>query len=214
MPAAFSIRADCGQPPRVLSADGRNSAARRLTIPAGHGLERPIVMDATVDQRDGYRFVYCLPFSATELFVEDTYYSDTPDLDPTSLEARIADYAAAQGWHVTAARGRKPASSQSSSGGLRHLLAAHRPPGARRGARRAVPSAHQLLAPRRRALRRMDRRAGPELDARLGPATRARAERHWNQGRFDRLLARMLFRAADPAERYRILERFYRLPDR
>ena len=28
---------------------------------------------------------------------------------------------------------------------------------------------------------------------------------------FDRLLARMLFRAADPPQRYRVLERFYRL---
>ena len=29
----------------------------------GHGLEAPIIMDATVDQSDGYRFVYSLPFS-------------------------------------------------------------------------------------------------------------------------------------------------------
>ena len=50
-----------------------------------HGLTHPIVMDATVEQIDGYRFVYTLPFSATRLFVEDTYYSDTPDLHrPTS----------------------------------------------------------------------------------------------------------------------------------
>ena len=51
------------------------------------------------------------------------------------------------------------------------------------------------------------------LDARLGRATRALALRHWRRGRFDRLLARMLFRAADPPQRYRILERFYRLPE-
>src|SRR5690606_18339517 len=40
-----------------------------------HGLKRPVVMDATVDQTDGYRFVYCLPFSDTRMLVEDTYYS-------------------------------------------------------------------------------------------------------------------------------------------
>jgi lycopene beta-cyclase len=51
------------------------------------------------------------------------------------------------------------------------------------------------------------------LDASLGSATRALADRHWQRGRFDRLLARMLFRAADPPERYRVLERFYRLPE-
>jgi lycopene beta-cyclase len=51
------------------------------------------------------------------------------------------------------------------------------------------------------------------LDARLGAATRALAAAHWRRGRFDRLLGRMLFKAADPPERYRVLERFYRLPE-
>ena len=30
---------------------------------------------------DGFRFVYTLPLSPTELFFEDTYYSDGPALD-------------------------------------------------------------------------------------------------------------------------------------
>jgi lycopene beta-cyclase len=47
----------------------------------------------------------------------------------------------------------------------------------------------------------------------MGAATRRYARAHWQRGRFDRLLARMLFRAADPPQRYRILERFYRLPE-
>ena len=50
-------------------------------------------MDATVAQIDGYRFVYLLPFGPHEIFVEDTYYSDTPDLDRPLLQARIAAYA-------------------------------------------------------------------------------------------------------------------------
>ncbi len=55
-------------------------------------------MDATVDQIDGYRFVYCLPFAPDRMFVEDTYYSDTPGLDVPAIRARIADYAQARGW--------------------------------------------------------------------------------------------------------------------
>jgi lycopene beta-cyclase len=51
------------------------------------------------------------------------------------------------------------------------------------------------------------------IDARLGVAARDYAQRHWRRGRFDRLLARMLLRAADPPQRFRILERFYRLPE-
>jgi lycopene beta-cyclase len=45
-----------------------------------------------------------------------------------------------------------------------------------------------------------------------GADTRAYAKAHWRKGGFFRLLSKMLFRAADPPERYRILERFYRLP--
>uniref|UniRef100_UPI0030DABECA lycopene cyclase family protein n=1 Tax=Pseudomonas sp. EL_65y_Pfl2_R96 TaxID=3088699 RepID=UPI0030DABECA len=37
------------------------------------------------------------------------------------------------------------------------------------------------------------------------------AKRTWQARGFYRMLDRMLFRAADPDERYRILERFYRL---
>ena len=65
-----------------------------------HGLERPVVMDATVEQHDGYRFVYCLPFSANEVFVEDTYYSDWPELDVALLRERIGAYCANAGWQV------------------------------------------------------------------------------------------------------------------
>ena len=65
-----------------------------------HDLERPVIMDATVPQVDGYRFVYTLPFAATRLLVEDTYYSDTPDIDLAEAGARIDAYVAARGWQV------------------------------------------------------------------------------------------------------------------
>jgi lycopene beta-cyclase len=64
-----------------------------LRLSSPHGLSSPVVMDARVAQLDGYRFVYCLPFSETEVFVEDTYYSDTPLLDRDLLRSRLADYA-------------------------------------------------------------------------------------------------------------------------
>ncbi|GAC1578912.1 MAG: hypothetical protein NVS3B5_11750 [Sphingomicrobium sp.] len=73
-----------------------------LRLAKPHGLFRPVVMDATVDQSDGYRFVYLLPFGSDEIFVEDTYYSDTPDLNVSALTERIAAYVAAQGWQLAA----------------------------------------------------------------------------------------------------------------
>ena len=183
-----------------------------LDVPTGHGLAEPLVMDAAVDQADGYRFVYCLPFSTTQVFVEDTYYSDTPDLDPTELAGRIADYAARQGWAVASISRTErgvlpvvtggqfdtfwPATDTLARGGVRaglfHPLTSFSLPDAVRFA--------SWLAAR------------APLDSRLGGATRNFAEAHWRRGKFDRLLARMLMEAADPPRRYRVLERFYRLP--
>ena len=70
----------------------------------GHGLAAPIIMDATVDQTEGYRFVYSLPFSPDRLLVEDTYYTNSAALDVAALGTRIADYVAAQGWSGTPIR--------------------------------------------------------------------------------------------------------------
>jgi lycopene beta-cyclase len=202
-----------GAAPTGLACGWQKFCGHTLTIAAGHGLKRPIVMDATVDQADGYRFVYCLPFSPTEVFVEDTYYSETPDIDPSQLTNRIAAYAKQQGWDVSATAREEsgvlpvimggdfdafwPASDRVARGGVRaglfHPLTSYSLPDAVRFA--------GWLA-----------RDAP-LDASLGSATRALAKLHWQRGRFDRLLARMLFRAADPPERYRVLQRFYRLPE-
>jgi lycopene beta-cyclase len=52
----------------------------------------PVLMDATVAQSDGFRFVYTLPFSSSRLLVEDTTFSRGPDLDPAAARVRIAAY--------------------------------------------------------------------------------------------------------------------------
>ena len=199
-------------PPAGLDCGWQKFVGQVLRIPGGQGVSRPMVMDATVDQADGYRFVYCLPFSDTELFVEDTYYSQDAALDRALLETRILAYAAAHCWTVAAVERTEagvlpvvedgdfaafwPAADHVARAGVRaglfHSLTSYSIPDAVRFA--------SWLA-----------REAP-LDERLGAATRDRALAHWKRGRFDRLLARMLFRAADPAQRYRVLERFYRLP--
>ena len=61
-------------------------------------------------------------------------------------------------------------------------------------------------APPRR-IARADDLSGAGLHALL----HRNATAHWRRGGFYRMLGRMLFEAADPLERYRILERFYRL---
>lgn len=182
-----------------------------LTIPQGHGLDRPIVMDATVDQHDGYRFVYCLPFSDTELFVEDTYYSDTPEIDADTLRDRIADYAAAQGWQVAARTREEHGSLPVVTGGDFDRLWPASDLVARAGARGGFfhpLTSYSLPDAVKFAIWLAE---DAPLDSRLGAATRARGRRHWKTGAFYRLLTALLFHAADPGDRYRVLERFYRL---
>jgi len=57
-----------------------------------HGIKNPIIMDACVEQSDGYRFFYVLPFSDYHIFIEDTYYSATSNLDEPKIEHEIHDY--------------------------------------------------------------------------------------------------------------------------
>ncbi|MEO0799069.1 MAG: lycopene beta-cyclase CrtY [Pseudomonadota bacterium] len=71
-----------------------------VTLREPHGLTAPVIMDARVDQHDGYRFVYLLPFSATRLLIEDTYYADTIDIDGDRLAERCRAYAKTRGWTI------------------------------------------------------------------------------------------------------------------
>ena len=58
-------------------------------------------------QQDGYRFVYVLPFTRRQVLVEDTLYADGPELDPTTMEQGVLDYATRQGARVTHVRRRE-----------------------------------------------------------------------------------------------------------
>jgi lycopene beta-cyclase len=182
-----------------------------LTIPQGHGLANPIVMDASVEQHDGYRFVYCLPFSPTELFVEDTYYSDGPEIVHDLLRERIGDYAAAHGWQVATRSREEHGALPVVTGGDFNRLWPKDDSVARAGARGGFfhPLTSYSLPDAVRFAIWLAEEA--PLGAKLGAATRARARKHWKRGTFYRLLTALLFGAAAPHERYRVLERFYRL---
>ncbi len=63
-------------------------------------IQHPTLMDALVPQRDGFRFLYALPFAHDRVLLEDTYFSDSPELDRVRLETEILDYAAKNGFEV------------------------------------------------------------------------------------------------------------------
>lgn len=182
-----------------------------LRLDAPHGLTRPIVMDATVAQIDGYRFVYVLPFGPDTLFVEDTYYSDTPAIDLATLRQRIEDYATARGWRIVEIEREESGALPVTKGGRFESVWPDRDRIARVGARAGAfhPTTGYSLP--RAAETAVALAKGWPFDN-LAATTRTMAEAHWNDGWFYRLLDRMLFDAAPPEQRYRVLQHFYRLP--
>jgi lycopene beta-cyclase len=179
-----------------------------------HGETVAVIMDATVEQLDGYRFFYTLPFSPTRILIEDTYYSDTPDLDAPLLSERVRAYAAAKGWRIkSVVRDEKGVLPVVLAGDMDAFWKRAGGEIPRVGLRASLfhPTTGYSLPD---ALAFADSLAVlPDLSA---AGVRHHVERHarglWGDRAFFRLLNRMLFLAASPAERVRVLERFYRLP--
>ncbi len=71
---------------------------REYSFSAPHRVDRPVLMDATVDQVGGYRFLRCTPFSETRMLVEDCYHSHAPELDGALSAERLDHYIAMRGW--------------------------------------------------------------------------------------------------------------------
>jgi lycopene beta-cyclase len=184
----------------------------RLAQP--HGLTRPIVMDATVAQLDGYRFLYVLPTGGDTLLIEDTRYSDGPALDRAALEADITAYALTQGWQVIAVTREEVGVLPIALAGDIEAYWADEKPGAADAGMRAALFHPTTGYSSPDAARTAEMIAGlPRLTT---TAVRAAiiemSKTAWKARAFYRLLNRMLFRAAEPARRYKVLERFYRLP--
>jgi lycopene beta-cyclase len=185
-----------------------------LKLAQPHGLVRPTIMDATVDQEGGYRFVYLLPFDARTVLVEDTYYADGPGLDRAVLSARIAAYARSCGWEIEAVIAEEEGVLPITLGGDIDAFWAGGDGVARIGLAAALfhPTTGYSL-PDAVAMSRVV--AGlPDLrSATLRSATEGRSRALWADRAFYRLLNRMLFRAAEPAERWKVLRRFYGLSE-
>jgi lycopene beta-cyclase len=172
-------------------------------------------MDGTVDQIEGFRFVYVLPLAPDRLLIEDTYYADAPALDVPALRGRVEAYAAAQGWRIGEVLREETGVLPITLGGDIDAFwneGVHGLP--RTGLRAALfhPTTGYSLP---EAVRLADHLARlPDLSAApLYAAIRAWSVRRWRTQGFFRLLNRMLFLAGEPSERFRVLRRFYGLPE-
>lgn len=178
-----------------------------LSLSSPLDMARPLLMDARVPQLDGYRFVYVLPFSSRRVLIEDTYFSDRPELDREALRARVLGYAAEHGMDVAEvvreevgvlplpARMKEPRSEAplraGYQGGWFHPTTGY-----------SFPVAARLAALVART---------PEAE--LGRALEECARSHAVQTRFCTFLNRLLFGGFEDGDRRNVFERFYRLPE-
>lgn len=171
------------------------------------------IMDATVAQHDGYRFVYVLPYAADRVLVEDTYYSDSSRLDEAAVTERVMQYAGANALAGAVVRRERgvvpvvlggaparfwpaddPVARIGVAGGFCHPTTGY-----------SLPMALGIAG----ELARLQDWSAPALSR----WTRARFLAHWRATGFERLLGRMLFRAARPTERWQVFRHFYRMPE-
>jgi lycopene beta-cyclase len=178
-----------------------------------HGQPYPIIMDATPAQRDGYRFVYTLPYADDRMLIEDTYYSDTPDLGVPALQQRCEEYARARGWSIAEILRAEKGVLPVVLGGSAEAIMAQKPAGVPAIGVRGGFFHHTTSYSFPFAVRTAEiiASAAQLTSETLDPVLQDWAHRHWREQRFFRLLNRMLFWAAKPSERYRVLERFFEL---
>ncbi|MGV3554468.1 MAG: lycopene beta-cyclase CrtY [Croceibacterium sp.] len=195
-----------------LSGGWQVFLGRHMRTATPHGVGRPVIMDATVAQLGGYRFVYVLPLAADELFIEDTYYQDAPKLDRQALARRVDEYCATHGWSGETLGEETGVLPVVTGGDFARWQAERRVAGVARAGAHAgflhpltsytLPFAVETAL----AVARDADLSGPAMAAMLEDRARA----HWRATKFYRRLGAMLF-AAEPELRRRVFERFYRL---
>jgi len=204
-----------GRPPLAhLDLGWQKFVGQVLQLSAPHGLTRPILMDATVPQHDGYRFVYTLPLDARTVLVEDTFYSDADAVDEDALRKNIADYVAAHGWLVQAVLREERGVLPIALGGDPEALWRKAAGVPRSGLEAALfhPTTGYSLPEAVRLADLIAALAQLSADA-VFAAVRAHSLARWKEQAFFRLLNRMLFRAAAPGDRWAVMQRFYGLPE-
>ena len=182
---------------------------QEVTLREPHELARPIVMDATIDQYDGFRFMYVLPLGERRALLEDTTFSDSPELDAEQRREGIAAWLRHHGWQPETV-------DRCERGVLPMPLRMPPPPAADRGVVHggygggwfhpgtgySLPQAAELAA--------LVAATPPAALAAAATAARLRLQQ---RARFCCLLNRLLFRGYPAAARRAVFARFFRLPE-
>ncbi|EKK7719582.1 lycopene beta-cyclase CrtY [Cronobacter sakazakii] len=195
-----------------LTAGQQAFLGQQWRLAAPHGLTRPVLMDATVAQQSGYRFVYTLPLTPDTLLIEDTHYIDSATLDHDRARENIASYARLQGWQLATLereeRGNLPITLTGAPQAFWREAQGVPRAGLRAGLFHATTG---YSLPHAATLADLIAAQPPVSSAALYGLTAGYAQRQWRRQRFFRLLNRMLFLAGQPDQRWQVMQRFYGL---
>jgi len=169
------------------------------------------LMDATVPQLDGFRFMYMLPFGRRRALVEDTRFTNDAELDVAAFRAGIDAWLAGRGlsvvrvlreesgalpmpWRASGPIPRQPPLVGGYRGGWFHPATGY-----------SVPVALRLAC--------FVAERGADAVFGDSEAFDALASAHEAQARFGYLLNDLLFNATKPSERWKVFRHFYELDD-
>jgi lycopene beta-cyclase len=197
-----------------MSAGWQTFLGQELEFEDDHGLACPILMDATVPQVGGFRFIYVLPWGPRSALVEDTLYTDSPAVDRERCRSAIADYVRQRGWRIRSVGREEVGALPIPLEGRGEAFWPEAEGVVRLGVRAGLfhPTTGYSLPD---AVTMADRLAGMDLRDAAGVYQKVRqiSIDTWRSRGHFRLLNRLLFRAAEPEQRYRVLEQFYQRPE-
>lgn len=179
-----------------------------VELEADAGLDRPLLMDACVEQLDGFRFFYVLPLASRRLLVEDTRFALDPTLNLAQARAEVLDYARRFGRVRAIVREERGLLPMTFGATLEPPTA--RPLRAGYGAGLFHPATGYSFAV---ALRVACALADSLYDADPLPRLAAVWRAHARQFAYAQRLNWLLFHCFGPGEMWRVFERFYRLPE-
>lgn len=71
----------------------------RTSLP--HSLKAPVLMDASYDQEEGFRYIQCLPWTADRLLIRELRLRSEKQMEPDSFRNTLFDYAKRQAWSIS-----------------------------------------------------------------------------------------------------------------
>lgn len=175
----------------------------------------PIVMDDRVDQADGFRFIYSLPFERRRVLVEDTRFANDSAIDRDECLAQVRAYLAAIGvedWSIVREENGilpMPISSELFPGANRQFETGENSQalsGGYTGGWFHAATGYSFPL----AIAFAETIASSTPESAVSEVAKL-AEMHRTRAYFGRFLNRLLFRLVKPSARYQIFRRFYKV---